>query len=239
MQLFYYPNLSIGAFSFNEEESKHCIKVLRHKAGDTLQLIDGKGSLAQAVITKDHPKKCEGEITQVTLFEPNRSYQLALSIAPTKQHERIDWLVEKACEIGIDEINFISCDNSERERVNIERLQKICISAIKQSKQYYLPKLGELKPFKEQLKTQPDWQKYIAWCETSATEQLAQQLNQSAKKIHLLIGPEGDFSAKEISLAQEVGYNPISLGSNILRTETAAIAAVATVAAVLSKSLKR
>lgn len=237
MQLFYYPNLSLGAFSFNEEESKHCIKVLRNKTGDTLQLIDGKGRLAQAIITKDHPKKCEGEITQVTLFEPNRSYQLALSIAPTKQHERIDWLVEKACEIGIDEINFIACENSERERINIDRLQKICISAIKQSKQYYLPALGELKPLRDHLKTASDWQKYIAWCETNPTEHLAQQLNQSEKKIHLLIGPEGDFSAKEISLSQEAGYQPISLGSNILRTETAAITAVATVAAVLSKSL--
>lgn len=235
MQLFYYPNISVGAFSFNEEESKHCIKVLRHKAGDTLQLIDGKGSLAQAIITKDHPKKCEGEITQVTLFEPNRNYQLAISIAPTKQHERIDWLVEKACEIGVDEINFITCHNSERERVNLERLQKICISAIKQSKQYYLPALGELKPLKEYLKTEPDWQKYIAWCETNDTDNLAIKLTQSPKKIHLLIGPEGDFSAQEISYVKEVGYQPISLGPNILRTETAAIAAVATIAAVLSK----
>jgi 16S rRNA (uracil1498-N3)-methyltransferase len=236
MQLFFYDNLLGETFTFNEEESKHCIKVLRHKIGDTLLLIDGKGRLAEAVIDQDHPKQCSGRLLKVTHFEPTLPYQLRLSIAPTKQHERIDWLVEKAVEMGVHHIGFIQCQNSERPRINLERLHKIAISALKQSKQYYLPSFSDLQSFKEAITQSKADLKLIAYCLSEQDKSLFSFLQQQPKTIHLVVGPEGDFTPAEITLAQSHGFDTCSLGKHILRTETAALFGIATAAAVLSRT---
>jgi 16S rRNA (uracil1498-N3)-methyltransferase len=135
-QFFYLPNLDQDDFEFSEEESKHCIRVLRKKKGDQIQLIDGKGTEALAEIVSDNPKKCSGQIVQRILHKPNRNYHLHLAIAPTKNFDRMEWMLEKCIEIGVDEISFIITANSERDKINLERCEKIAIAAIKQSKQF-------------------------------------------------------------------------------------------------------
>lgn len=236
MQLFFYDNLLGESFTFSEEESKHCIKVLRHKKGDILFLIDGKGHLAEASIDQAHPKQCSGRILKVTHFEPTLPYQLRLSIAPTKQHERMDWLVEKAVEMGVHHIGFIQCQNSERPRINLERLHKIAISALKQSKQYYLPSFSDLQSFKEAITQSKADLKLIAYCLSEQDKSLLHFLQAKPKTIHLVVGPEGDFTPAEITLAQSHGFDTCSLGKHILRTETAALFGIATAAAVLGQT---
>jgi 16S rRNA (uracil1498-N3)-methyltransferase len=236
MQLFFYDNLLGESFTFNEEESKHCIKVLRHKKGDILQLIDGKGHIAQAVIDQDHPKQCSGRVIKVNSFAPTLPYQLRLSIAPTKQHERIDWLVEKAVEIGVHHIGFIHCQNSERPRVNLARLEKIAISALKQSKQYYLPTFSDLQPFTTAISQGEEVLKLIAYCLSEQDKSMYSYLQKRPQTIHLMIGPEGDFTPSEIELAQAKGFNTCALGKNILRSETAALFGIATAASVLGQT---
>jgi 16S rRNA (uracil1498-N3)-methyltransferase len=239
MQLFYYPHLTASTtFEFSEEESKHCIKVLRHQKGDTIQLMDGKGNLAYAMIENDHPKRCSGSIQQVQYFEPSLPYHFHLSIAPTKQHERLDWMLEKAIEMGVHQVSFIHCINSERPKVNLERLHKIAISAIKQSKQYHLPILNEMLSFKEVIEASQAPLKLIAYCPTGQEQSLYSFLKAQPQSIHLLVGPEGDFHPSEVSLAQAKGFNACSLGKNILRTETAALFSIAAAAAVLGQPEK-
>lgn len=233
MQYFFYENLEGSAFAFNEEESKHCIKVLRHKRGDILQLIDGKGNWAEALIEEDHPKHCSGKITRRVHHAPTLPYHFTLSIAPTKQHERLDWLVEKAVEMGVHGIQFIQCHNSERPKVNLERLHKIAISAIKQSKQFYLPKLSGIVRVEEAIKESHAALKLMAYCPTGQEQALFSYLSGKPANIHLLIGPEGDFTPTEVALALEHGFNTCSLGPHILRTETAALYAIAATAAAL------
>ncbi len=225
MQLFFLPNLDSNTFTFSEEESKHCIRVLRKKNGDTLTIIDGKGTEAIATILDDHPKKCTGEIIRRIKHLPNRSYHLHLAIAPTKNFERIEWMLEKAIEIGVDEISFIETDNTERAKINLDRCEKIAVSAIKQSKQFYLPKIHQILKFPHFLsQIQPETNKWIAWCPTAQTESISKQIQSATKQQNLLlVGPEGDFSTSEINLALKCGFKPTSLGPNILRTETAAI----------------
>ncbi|MCF8254182.1 MAG: 16S rRNA (uracil(1498)-N(3))-methyltransferase [Bacteroidia bacterium] len=228
MQLFFLNNLYLDNFEFSEEESKHCIRVLRKKAGDIITLIDGAGTEATAVLEIDNPKKCSGRIIERTHHHPNRNYYLHIAIAPTKNFDRMEWFIEKATEIGIDEITFIETENSERAKVNLERCQKILVSAIKQSKQFYLPKLNPLVSFKDCLNQNTSVKnKWIAWCPTPQTKNLGVELTQLKQLDSLvLIGPEGDFSSKEIALAEQYSFKAISLGSNILRTETAALYAV-------------
>lgn len=233
MQLFFYQDLSAKTFAFSEEESKHCIKVLRHKRGDMIELIDGKGNWAQALIEEDHPKHCSGSIIALKHFAHPLPYTITLSIAPTKQHERMDWFVEKAVEIGVNHIQFMHCQNSERPKINLDRLQKIAISAIKQSKQYYLPKISGLVGFEEAITEANAGLKLMAYCPTGREQSLFGYLSAKPAAIHLLIGPEGDFTEAEIKEAQAKGFHPCSLGPNILRTETAALFGISAAALVL------
>ena len=228
MQLFFLPNLDSNTFAFSEEESKHCIRVLRKKIGDTLTLIDGKGTEATAMILDDHPKKCTGKIISRTQHTPNRNYYLHLAIAPTKNFDRIEWMLEKAIEIGVDEISFIETENSERAKINMDRCEKIAVSAIKQSKQFFLPKINPIRKFNSFMKEVESYEnKWIAWCPTNNTETLAKQIKSLQLQQHLLlVGPEGDFSLPEIELSKTYRFKPISLGPNILRTETAGILGV-------------
>jgi 16S rRNA (uracil1498-N3)-methyltransferase len=234
MQLFYYPLLAEqDEFVFNEEESKHCIKVLRKKNGDTLQLIDGLGMEARAVITSDHPKKCSGLIQQRILHKPNRNYHIHLAIAPTKNIDRIEWMLEKAIEIGLDEISFLHCQNSERDKVNLDRCQKIAISAMKQSKQFYLPQINPIISFENLVKNNASVQtKLIAWCPTENTQSLMKQIPTPVPANSIfLVGPEGDFTTKEIEIAETHGYKACSLGNTILRSETAGLFGISLFAA--------
>lgn len=239
MQLFFIDDLSNSEIVLSEEESKHCIRVLRKKIGDEIILIDGKGTEAIATIVDDNPKRCKLHIKLRNEKRETRNYNLHIAIAPTKNFERMDWFIEKAVELGINEITFIESENSERTKINLERCQKIAIAAIKQSKQFYLPKLNEvikLTKFMEltKLNTKEEL-RLIAFCDEK-TNSLTQQITQSHNQnFSILIGPEGDFTSKEIELAKSAGFKTVSLGSTILRTETAGVFVCAALKTLLEK----
>jgi 16S rRNA (uracil1498-N3)-methyltransferase len=225
MQLFYNPNINetTESFSFEKEESKHIIKVMRKKGGDILHVTNGLGFLFTTEIILGSDIKCTVKIVS---FEksPLPKYQLHLAVAPTKMNDRYEWFLEKATEMGISEITPIICDHSERKFVKTDRFDKIIQSAMKQSLQVYLPKLNEPITFKEFLKTTPNGLLLIAHCEETDKKTLKSVLKPN-ENVTLLLGPEGDFSNKEIALALEKKYIPVSLGNTRLRTETAAIVA--------------
>ena len=225
MQLFYNPNINetTESFSFDKEESKHIVKVMRKKGGDILHVTNGLGFLFTTEIIVGSDIKCTVKIVS---FEksPLPKYQLHLAVAPTKMNDRYEWFLEKATEMGISEITPIICDHSERKFVKTDRFDKIIQSAMKQSLQVYLPKLNEPITFKEFLKTTPNGLLLIAHCEETDKKTLKSVLKPN-ENVTLLIGPEGDFSNKEIELALEKKYVPVSLGNTRLRTETAAIVA--------------
>ena len=232
MQLFFHPNLIENEIILPEDESKHCVRVLRKKVGDKIILIDGKGTEAITEIVDDNPKKCKLLIRIKNQKSKNQKSKLHLIVAPTKNFEKMEWMIEKCVEMGIDEITFIETANSERAKINLERCEKIAISAIKQSKQYWLPKINELQKFDsflKKLETKNENElRCMAWCETELTEHLKHHIRTSANQhICLLIGPEGDFTGNEVQLAKSKDFIPVSLGENILRTETAALYATA------------
>ncbi|MFO0355399.1 MAG: 16S rRNA (uracil(1498)-N(3))-methyltransferase [Sphingobacteriaceae bacterium] len=203
------------------EESWHCAKVLRYKPNDQIELIDGKGSFYKAVLTQVHEKKCVAAITEGPIHQVKHPYYLHVAIAPTKQIDRIEWMIEKAVEIGIDELSFIKCKNSERTVIKTDRIQKIVESAVKQSKQAFIPKVNELNEFKEICKTDVD-HKFIAHCDEDEKLDIKNIKIQNASYL-ILVGPEGDFSPSEISEAKSAGFKPVSLGNTRLRTETAGL----------------
>ena len=225
MQLFYNPNINEATenFSFDKEESKHIIKVLRKKDTDILHVTNGLGFLFTTEITLASDSKCTVKIISFEKTNPSKS-RLHLAVAPTKMNDRYEWFLEKATEIGIQEITPIICDHSERKVVNNERFDKILLAAMKQANELYLPKLNPAITFKEFMNLQNDDIKYIAHCEETDKKTLKSVL-QPNQNITMLIGPEGDFSQKEITLALSNDYIPVSLGNTRLRTETAAIVA--------------
>jgi 16S rRNA (uracil1498-N3)-methyltransferase len=225
MQLFYNPSINETAtsFVFDKEESKHIIKVLRKKEGDTLFVTNGLGFLFQTEITIASDHKCTVKINSFEQQEKPKFY-LHLAVAPTKMNERYEWFLEKATEIGIQEITPIICEHSERKVIKTDRFQKILESAMKQSLHFYLPKLNEPIAFKDFIKKENKGQKFIAHCEETHKKSLKNELKTN-QDITVLIGPEGDFSVKEIQSALEQNYIPVSLGQTRLRTETAAIVA--------------
>jgi len=227
MSLFYVPALSSG-FVLPEEESQHAVKVLRMQVGDTLTVVDGAGGFYKARITNPHPKHCAFEITETILEYGKRNYRLHIAIAPTKNIERLEWFIEKATEIGIDEITPIVCRFSERKVIKAERLEKIIVSAAKQSVKAYFPTLNTLCTFDELIKTCQASQKFIAHC-YEEDKRLLQTEIQPSEDVLILIGPEGDFSKEEVQKALSVGFIPVSLGSSRLRTETAGVVACHTV----------
>ena len=230
MQLFYNPNITKNTkiFSFDKEESKHIIRVLRKSSGDVLHITNGKGWLFIAEITTSDIKKCTVTIVSKTL-QPKRNYSLHLAVAPTKINDRYEWFLEKATEIGIDSITPILCDRSERKVIKKERFEKILQSATKQSLNYYLPKLNEAIAFKDFIKQDFIGDLFIAHCEKINRKSLKQELKPKSN-ITIMIGPEGDFSVKEIETALQNNFIPITLGVTRLRTETAAIVACHSVA---------
>ncbi|MEO8253468.1 MAG: 16S rRNA (uracil(1498)-N(3))-methyltransferase [Flavobacterium sp.] len=225
MQLFYNPNIDNQtiSFAFDKEESKHIIKVLRKKDGDILFVTNGLGFLFECEITLASDNKCTVKINSLEKKETPK-FHLHLAVAPTKMNDRYEWFLEKATEIGIQEITPIICDRSERKAINKDRFDKIILSALKQANELYLPKLNEAISFKEFVKQQNKGLQLIAHCEETNKKTLKSVLKPN-EDITLLIGPEGDFSVKEIALALEHNFIPVSLGNTRLRTETAAIVA--------------
>lgn len=230
MFLFYNSQLTPQSkkVTFSREESKHITKVLRKKTGDQLQITNGNGNLFIANIINDNPNKCEALIEKFHFFERS-NYFTHIAVAPTKNNDRLEWFLEKATEIGIDEITPIICKNSERKTVKSERLVKIMISAMKQSMDYYLPKLNSAVNFNDFVKKSSNYKKFIAHCDNSEKSSFFDTINKK-ESILILIGPEGDFDSSEIEMAKENGFKAVTLGEKRLRTETAALVATHTIA---------
>jgi 16S rRNA (uracil1498-N3)-methyltransferase len=227
MQLFYAPDIKEdeSQFLFDKNESRHIVKALRKKSGDIINITDGRGKHSKTLILEANEKKCSVKITQVEIVTKPWEYYLHIAIAPTKLNERTEWFLEKATEIGIDEITLILCDHAERKTVKIERFEKIIHSAAKQSLKFTFPKINTLISFDKFIET-PNTNdvKLIAHCDTGNQKPLKTLLTPS-RSATILIGPEGDFSPREIKRAKEYSFQEISLGKSRLRTETAAIVA--------------
>lgn len=227
MQLFFNPDIDkhTQQITFDKIESKHIIRVLRKKEGDTIFITNGKGLLFKCQLTSDDYKKCSVSILSQEEKQRSRDYYLHVAIAPTKNISRLEWFLEKATEIGIDEITPIICQNSERKVIKFERLEKIVVSAMKQSLKFYLPKLNKPIYFDDFLERKQEGKVCIAHCE-KGEKKLLKSIVSSREPLTILIGPEGDFSAIEITKSIDSNFIPITLGETRLRTETAALVAV-------------
>lgn len=246
MQLFYNREINSNTkqFTFDKIESRHIVKVLRKKESDTLLITDGNGLLFTVEIIVANDKKCTVQIVSTEEKPKPWNYYLHIAIAPTKNNDRFEWFLEKATEIGIDEITPIICKHSERKVIKEERLEKVIVSAMKQSLKFQLPKLNKSISFSGFLKQVFDGQLFIAHCEEADKKSLKNELHfdtsinsaqaelsvTNSNKITILIGPEGDFSVDEIATAIKYNFVPVSLGESRLRTETAGIVAVQSVA---------
>ncbi|NPA36302.1 MAG: 16S rRNA (uracil(1498)-N(3))-methyltransferase [Chlorobi bacterium] len=220
MELFYEPEIE-NTGTLNEQESRHCISVLRHKKGDEINVANGKGAFFKCIITNPHPKHCEVKIISKETFE-KRTLNLHIAIAPTKNTDRTEWFAEKVTEIGIETITLLNCEHSERKKIRLDRLEKIIVSATKQSVKAYKPQLNELTGFRKFIDENPGG--YIAHCNTTTLPHMAKVYKPGNDAV-ILIGPEGDFSVQEVDYALKNGYKEISLGNSRLRTETAGIVA--------------
>ncbi len=232
MYLFYTPDIARN-HCLSEEESAHCVRVLRYREGDTILLTDGRGTTYTARITKAHPKACEFDILTSEHQRKGHDFHLHIAIAPTKNIERLEWAVEKCVEIGVDEITPLLCRFSERKQLRLDRLEKIILSAAKQSLTPYLPKLHELTPYDDFIRSMAAQnvgtaataaQRFIAHC-YKEDKRLLRDAIERGRDVTVLIGPEGDFSEQEVQDALNLGFIPVSLGNSRLRTETAAIVA--------------
>lgn len=221
---FYAPNIIENPI-LPESDSQHCVRVLRMKEGDIIDIIDGKGYRYTCRIIDAHPKRAHVEIIDRISTPLTWSNNIIIAVAPTKHIDRMEWMVEKLTEIGVNQIIPLLCQHSERKEIKVERLEKIAISAMKQSLKTTLPTIRPITSFKEVIQNLNTEQKYIAYCDTSIPRKLLSNEYVAHKDTIILIGPEGDFSIEEIQLALNNNYQPISLGDNRLRTETAAIVA--------------
>ncbi len=244
IHLFYTPNI-VQSKELSPEESHHAVKVLRHTEGDEVLLCDGNGIFYRATIAVASQKRCAVSIVEAIPSPKHWLGNIAIAVAPTKNMDRMEWFAEKATEVGVDAFHFVACANSERRVLKEERIEKVVVSAMKQSRKSMKPVVHPLTSFKQFLQTPFEGQKFIAHCYTQAEVDgtatvipcnIAQELSEEKPLLHqmisptentlVLIGPEGDFSLEEVRQAQEAGFMPISLGKSRLRTETAALMAV-------------
>ncbi len=237
MHRFYCPDIA-DTLTLGEEDSKHCVKVLRMAEGDTIEVVDGNGILYTCRITMAHPKRCAVEVLEKEHQPPHWGCRIALGIAPTKNMDRIEWLVEKCVEMGVDHIIPLRCHNSERTVMKTERLRKIMVSAMKQSLKATLPRLDEMTSFGQVVSEPFDGIRCIAYCD----EQLPREQRETLADVYrpgqdvmVLIGPEGDFSPEEVQAAREAGFIPVTLGDSRLRTETAGLMSIAAIHTLLMK----
>lgn len=224
MRLFIVQNIDSKTLTLNKEESNHISRVLRMKTNDLIHLTDGKGMLCKAKIILLSNKKCKVEIISTIQDFEKREYYLHLAICPTKSNDRFEWFLEKATEIGVDEITLLIGENSERKKININRYQKIITTAVKQSLKAYIPKLNEPIRVKDfVLNNDFEGSKMMAHCNTQFDRKNIKSLLQKNTPTLIMIGPEGDFSPTEIQLATQTGFFGISLSNSRLRTETAGV----------------
>lgn len=222
MQLFFNPDCESNSF-LDENDSKHCVKVLRKKKFDTIHIVDGVGGFFECQIIDDNPKKCQYKIqSKISEFQKPARY-LHIAIAPTKNTDRIEWFVEKSVEIGISEISLIYTSNSERRNQKSDRLNKIAISAMKQALKAYLPKINDPILLKEFINKNTASQNFVAHLSEDSEPLLNKKLRED---VCILIGPEGDFTKEELNLLKEKNYQQVSLGNSRLRTETAGLVAI-------------
>lgn len=227
MIIFYAPDI-LQCPELPEEESGHAVRVLRHVEGDEIEVVDGQGTWYHCRITAAHHKHCGVEILSQRP-DAHWNYRVELAIGPTKNLDRMEWWLEKATEMGLDRFVPLRCRFSERKELKVERMRKIAVSAMKQSLKATLPEIEEMTDIKRYLQEPFEGQKFIAHCMDDQPRQLLSHLIQKATPVRILIGPEGDFSPEEVELALQNGYQPVSLGDQRLRTETAALASVHTV----------
>lgn len=233
MQLFYASEISLPRYTLPEEESKHCVRVLRMTVGDELHLTDGKGNMYRCKVVSDNVKRCEVEVVETWPEYERMSYGLTMCVAPTKNIDRFEWFLEKATEIGISEVYPLECDHSERRQIKLEREEKVITAAVKQSLKAYHPVLHDLTSVRDIIAMDFEGEKYIAHCDSSFGERpyLGNLVKKGVNTL-ILIGPEGDFSKEEINFALQNGFKAISLGRERLRTETAAVVATTVVATI-------
>lgn len=221
--VFYSPHIRHSQ-QLSEQESQHCVKVLRMKEGDILTVTDGKGFFHECILIHAHPKQCTVSIQNSVEKPKGWGFRLRVAFAPTKQMERNEWFIEKAVEIGIDQLTPILCKYSERKEIKKERFEKIVVSAMKQSQQAVMPVIDEMISFSQFVEKSFAGRKFIAHCYPTPKISLPKTYRKG-EDVLILIGPEGDFSEEEIQKAIDLGFEPISLGENRLRTETACLVA--------------
>ena len=224
MNVFYLPDAHTGLMTMPEDESKHCVKVLRMAVGERFCVTNGKGSLFDAQLVEAMPKHAVIELGNERAGYDNTPYNIEIAVAPTKLNERMEWFLEKATEIGISRVRLFTSFHSERREANVERFRKVMIAAMKQSIKSNLPAIDGIVSFEHLVKQPFEGQKFIAWIDDDVTEQLCDLYNKGENTL-VLIGPEGDFSKEEVTLAKQNGFVPVSLGKARLRTETAALVA--------------
>lgn len=229
---FFAPDIETDT-SLPEVESGHCCRVLRMKEGDTIHAVDGKGFVYECIITDANPKKTKLEIISRSKEKQHWESRITLAVAPTKNIDRMEWLLEKAVEIGIDRIIFLKCARSERKDIKTDRLSKILVSAMKQSMKATLPEFCGMKAFKEFIKdldaSKDDSIKIMGYCSEEFPRKELVNVYEHEKDVTLLIGPEGDFSPEEVEMSVKAGFIPATFGNTRLRTETAALYALAAI----------
>lgn len=226
---FYAPDIA-DTLILPEDDAKHCLKVLRKSVGDIVEVVDGRGTRYKCRLTSDNPRKATVEITESVAVPPSWGTDITVAVAPTKNMDRMEWLVEKLTEIGVNRIVPLLCRHSERKEIKADRLQRIAVSAMKQSLKATLPDIRPMTPIKNAIADLNAEAKFIAYCDPSIPRILfAKAYNPQVRSCVVLIGPEGDFDPDEIRLAFDNGYSPISLGDSRLRTETAALCACDTI----------
>lgn len=224
MNIFYTPDIEGDTYTLNEEESKHCVRVLRMMVGDAINLVDGKGGFYTAKIADANPKRCRVDVVSKIEDYGKRPYYLHIAIGPTKLIDRYEWFLEKVTEIGIDEITPLESFHSERRVVKQERSEKVVTAAVKQSMKAFHPIVNQITSFKELVKLPFNGKRLIAHCNTGNKILLKKALEPNENAL-ILIGPEGDFSVEEVEMAVQNGFVEISLGDSRLRTETAGVVA--------------
>ena len=227
MHIFYAPDI-LNTNQLPQEEAQHCIRVLRLKEGDEIRITNGFGYFFDAIIATISSKHCHVRILKETKQSPLWQNRIHIAVAPTKNMDRNEWFAEKATEIGINKISFLNCRYSERKEIKSKRIEKILISAMKQSQKATLPELQGLVNFKQFISQNIEGQKFIAHC-YNEEKTLLSHAYKKGQNATILIGPEGDFSEEEVVMAIKQGFQPISLGESRLRTETAALVACQTI----------
>jgi 16S rRNA (uracil1498-N3)-methyltransferase len=225
MQVFYAPDISGEQYTLDKNESKHIIRVLRMKKGTPVNMIDGKGNLFEGIISDPDPAGCSIKIESVIREFEKRSYRLHIAISPLKNPERLEWFIEKAVEIGINEITPIICKNTEKPRIKYERTRNIIISAMKQSLKAYEPVLNPVRDFGEFIAGSYKGKLMIAHCFSDMKRSSIADVYKKGEDAVIMVGPEGDFSREEVEKAMSNNFTHIHLGSGRLRTETAGVSA--------------